>query len=117
MYKNRSKNLQYAASKPAKDGTKRTSQIKGMSTHVGAQCIDVGSIVTGIVKNIVDYGVFVSIDQIGGLIHISEISYSRVNHPSDYFRVGDKIKAMVIDLDRQQLKVKLSVKRLQECQL
>ncbi|WP_224958104.1 S1 RNA-binding domain-containing protein [Geomonas subterranea] len=116
MYKNRSKNLQYAVSKPVKTGTKRASRFRGVSTTVGAQCIDVGSIVTVVVRNIVDYGVFVTIDQISGLIHISEISNLRVNHPSDYFRVGDEIKAMVIDLDRHQLKVKLSVKRLQECQ-
>lgn len=116
MYKTRSKNLQYAASKPresnAEKEAKRYPRSKGMPAPIGGQCIDVGSIVTGTVKRIENYGIFVSIGEARGLIHISEIANEWICHPSEYFKIGDKIKAIVIELDVRKLQLRLSIKRL-----
>lgn len=72
----------------------------------------VGDIVTGVVTGVVDFGVFVNVDGIEGLVHISEISWERVNSPSDYVKVGDSIKAKIIAIDKDRLS--LSIKQLTE---
>jgi transcriptional accessory protein Tex/SPT6 len=119
MYKNRSKNLQYAARKTRESEAEKEakrSPSKGIPVYIGGQCIDVGSVVMGIVKRIESYGILVSIDEIRGLVHVSEIANERISHPSEYFQIGDTIKAVVIDLDIHKLQVKLSVKQLPEYQ-
>ena len=116
MYKNRSKNLQYAASKPkeseAEKEAKRYPRSKGMPAPIGGQCIHVGSIVTGTVKRIEKYGMFVSIDEARGFVHVSEIANEWISHPSEYFQIGDKIKAIVIELDIRKFQLRLSIKQL-----
>ena len=72
----------------------------------------VGDIVKGVVTGVVDFGVFVNIDGIEGLIHISEISWERVNNPSDYVKAGDTIEAKIIAIDKERLS--LSMKQLIE---
>ena len=72
----------------------------------------VGDIVDGVVTGVVDFGVFVNVDGIEGLVHISEISWERVNNPSDYVKVGDQIKAKIIAIDKERLS--LSMKQLVE---
>ena len=72
----------------------------------------VGDTIEGIVTGVVDFGVFVNIDGIEGLVHISEISWERVNNPSDYVKVGDNIKAKIIAIDKERLS--LSMKQLVE---
>lgn len=72
----------------------------------------VGDVVKGVVTGVVDFGVFVNVDGIEGLIHISEISWERVNNPSDYVKVGGTIEAKIIAIDKERLS--LSIKQLTE---
>ena len=72
----------------------------------------VGDTVNGEVTGVVDFGAFVNVDGIEGLVHISEISWERVNNPSDYVKAGDKIEAKVIAVDKERLS--LSMKQLTE---
>lgn len=74
--------------------------------------LKVGDTVSGIITGVVDYGAFVNVEGIEGLIHISEISWERVNNPSDYVKVGQQIEAKVIAIDKERLS--LSLKQLQE---
>ena len=74
--------------------------------------LSVGEVVEGIATGTVDFGVFVNVDGIEGLVHISEISWERVNNPSDYVKVGDHIKAKIIAIDKERLS--LSMKQLVE---
>jgi small subunit ribosomal protein S1 len=72
----------------------------------------VGDTVKGIVTGIVDFGAFVNVDGIEGLVHISEISWERVGNPADYVKVGDAIEAKIIAIDKERLS--LSIKQLSE---
>lgn len=74
--------------------------------------LKVGDTVTGVITGVVDFGAFVNVSGIEGLIHISEISWERVNAPSDYVKVGDTIDAKIIAIDKDRLS--LSMKQLQE---
>lgn len=74
--------------------------------------LKVGDEVHGVVTGVVDFGVFVNIDGIEGLIHISEISWERVNDPNDYVKVGDNVVAKIIAIDKERLS--LSIKQLSE---
>ncbi len=74
--------------------------------------LKVGDDVDGVVTGVVDFGVFVNVDGIEGLIHISEISWERVNNPNDYVKVGNTIKAKIIAIDKERLS--LSIKQLSE---
>ena len=74
--------------------------------------LNVGDTVKGTVTGVVDFGVFVNVDGIEGLIHISEISWERVNDPSDYVKVGDMVDAKIIAIDKERLS--LSMKQLVE---
>ncbi|HLV02712.1 MAG TPA: 30S ribosomal protein S1 [Acidobacteriota bacterium] len=71
-------------------------------------------VVTGVVKNITDYGAFVDLGGIDGLLHITDMSWGRVNHPSDLFRIGDQIDVKVLKFDRLEEKVSLGYKQLTE---
>ena len=71
--------------------------------------LKVGDIVEGTVTGVVDFGAFVNVDGIEGLVHISEISWERVNQVSDKLKVGDKIKAKIISIDKDRLS--LSIKQ------
>lgn len=74
--------------------------------------IEIGSTVEGIVTGIMPFGVFVDLDGVEGLVHISEIAWEKVSHPSNYFKVGQKIKVMVLGVDDASNKLALSVKKL-----
>lgn len=74
--------------------------------------LTVGDTVQGVVTGVVDFGVFVNVDGIEGLVHISEISWERVNNPSDYVKVGQTIEAKIIAIDKDRLS--LSMKQLSE---
>lgn len=76
------------------------------------ESIKIGDSVSGVVTGVVDYGAFVNVDGIEGLVHISEISWERVNNPSNYVKVGQTIKARVISIDKDRLS--LSMKQLTE---
>lgn len=74
------------------------------------QSLKVGDTVTGVVTGVVDYGAFVNVEGIEGLIHISEISWERVANPSDYVKVGQSVDAKIISIDKDRLS--LSMKQL-----
>ncbi len=74
--------------------------------------LKVGDTVSGVITGVIDYGAFVNVEGIEGLIHISEISWERVNNPGDYVKVGQNIEAKVIAIDKERLS--LSLKQLQE---
>ena len=71
-------------------------------------------VVDGIVKNITDYGVFVDLGGIDGLLHITDMSWGRVGHPSEMFQIGDKIKVKVLSFDKDNERVSLGLKQLVE---
>jgi small subunit ribosomal protein S1 len=71
-----------------------------------------GDIVQGLITNITDFGVFVDLGGVEGLIHVSELSWGRVRHPSDAAKIGDNVKAFVIQVDKDRSRVALSLKRL-----
>jgi small subunit ribosomal protein S1 len=73
-----------------------------------------GLVVEGQISNIVDFGAFVDLDGIDGLIHISELSWSHVNHPSEVLAIGDTVKVKVLDIDRDRQRISLGLKQTQE---
>ncbi|MGI8659494.1 MAG: 30S ribosomal protein S1 [Thermoleophilaceae bacterium] len=73
-----------------------------------------GQVVEGAISNIVDFGAFVDLDGIDGLIHISELSWSHVNHPSEILSIGDKVPVKVLDIDRDRQRISLGLKQTQE---
>lgn len=72
--------------------------------------LKVGDIVEGVVTGVIDFGAFVNVDGIEGLVHISEISWERVEDPRKYIKVGDKVKAKIIAIDKDRLS--LSIKQI-----
>lgn len=74
--------------------------------------LKVGDSVKGVATGVVDFGVFVNVDGIEGLVHISEISWERVNNPGDYVKVGDQLEAKIISIDKDRLS--LSMKQLKK---
>ena len=73
-----------------------------------------GQVVEGKISNIVDFGAFVDLDGIDGLIHISELSWSHVNHPSEILNIGDTVSVKVLDIDRDRQRISLGLKQTQE---
>jgi small subunit ribosomal protein S1 len=76
--------------------------------------LNVGDIVEGTISNIVDFGAFVDLDGIDGLIHISELSWTHINHPSEVLQVNQKVKVKVLDIDRDRQRISLGLKQTQE---
>ncbi len=73
--------------------------------------LEEGKLVTGTVKNITDYGVFIDLGGLDGLLHITDISWGRVGHPSEYFKVGDEVDVVVLRFDRERERVSLGYKQ------
>ena len=74
--------------------------------------IEVGQIVEGVVKNITDFGVFVDLGGVDGLLHITDLSWGRVNHPSEVTEVGETISVKIVDIDKDKLRISLGLKQL-----
>jgi small subunit ribosomal protein S1 len=72
-----------------------------------------GDVVEGQISNIVDFGAFVDLDGMDGLIHISEISWSHVNHPSEVLEIGQTVSVKVLDIDRDRQRISLGLKQTQ----
>ena len=72
-----------------------------------------GDVVEGTISNIVDFGAFVDLDGMDGLIHISELSWSHVNHPSEVLEIGQKVEVKVLDIDRERQRISLGLKQTQ----
>ncbi len=73
--------------------------------------LEEGKLVSGMVKNITDYGVFVDLGGLDGLLHITDISWGRVGHPSEYFKVGDEVDVVILRFDRERERVSLGYKQ------
>ena len=71
-----------------------------------------GKSVEGIIKNITDYGAFVDLGTTDGLIHLTDISWRRINHPSDFLKIGQKIKVKILKFDLESNKISLGIKQL-----
>jgi small subunit ribosomal protein S1 len=74
--------------------------------------IEDGHVMEGVVKNITDYGLFIDLGGIDGLLHITDMSWGRVGHPSEMYKVGDKITVKILHFDRETEKVSLGLKQL-----
>jgi len=75
--------------------------------------LDKGQILEGIVKAITDFGVFVDLGGVDGLVHITDLSWGRINHPSEVVKLDEKIKVVVTDFDMERRRISLSLKQLQ----
>ena len=76
------------------------------------QTLDTGKDVEGIVKNLADYGAFIDLGGLDGLLHITDISWQRVNHPSEKLSIGEKIKVKILSFDKEKMRVSLGLKQL-----
>lgn len=76
------------------------------------QNIEEGKIVEGVIKNITDYGLFIDLGGIDGLLHVTDISWGRITRPSDHFSKGEKIRVVVLSFDREKERVALGLKQL-----
>jgi small subunit ribosomal protein S1 len=73
--------------------------------------MQVGQIRTGVVKNLTDFGAFIDLDGLDGLLHITDMSWGRITHPSELLKVGDKIEIMILEVDREKERVSLGLKQ------
>jgi small subunit ribosomal protein S1 len=76
--------------------------------------VKIDQVVYGIVRNITDYGAFIDMGGVDGLLYLNEITWGRITHPKEYLRVGDEIKVKVIDVDVEKERVSVSVKQLKQ---
>ncbi len=72
-----------------------------------------GQIIEGVVKNITDYGAFVDLGGIDGLLHVTDISYKRINHPSEMINIGDTVKVQIVRINRDTQRISLGMKQLE----
>jgi len=76
------------------------------------ESIEEGKVLEGVIKNITDYGLFIDLGGIDGLLHVTDISWGRITRPSDTFSKGDKIKVKVLSFDREKERVSLGLKQM-----
>ena len=76
------------------------------------ETLEEGKEIEGIVKNLADYGAFVDLGGVDGLLHITDISWTRVNHPSEKLTIGDKITVKILNYDKEKMRVSLGLKQL-----
>ena len=77
------------------------------------ETLNEGDIYDGVISSIADFGAFVDLGGADGLIHLSELSWNRVNHPSEVVEVGEKIKVQILSVDQERRRIGLSLRRLQ----
>lgn len=76
--------------------------------------LEAGSVIQGVVKNITNYGVFIDIGGVDGLLHITDMTWGRIAHPSELVKIGDKISVKVLSFDRENEKISLGLKQLED---
>jgi small subunit ribosomal protein S1 len=76
--------------------------------------LEEGKVLRGVVKNLTEYGAFIDLGGIDGLLHITDISWGRINHPSEKFQIGDELDVIVLKFDRDKERVSLGFKQLQD---
>jgi small subunit ribosomal protein S1 len=74
--------------------------------------LEEGAVVEGAVTNITDYGLFIDLGGIDGLVHVTNIAWSKTGHPSELYQIGDQIKVKVLSFDREKERVSLGIKQL-----
>lgn len=77
------------------------------------QSLAEGQVIDGVVKNITDYGAFVDLGGIDGLLHVTDLSYKRVNHPSEVLNIGDTVRVQIIRINRDTQRISLGMKQLE----
>jgi len=77
------------------------------------QSLAEGQVIEGVVKNITDYGAFVDLGGIDGLLHVTDVSYKRVNHPSEVLNIGDTVKVQIIRINKDTQRISLGMKQLE----
>ncbi len=77
------------------------------------ESLDEGQVIEGLVKNITDYGAFVDLGGIDGLLHVTDMSYKRVNHPTEILNIGDNVKVQIIKINKQSQRISLGMKQLE----
>ncbi|MAS94238.1 MAG: 30S ribosomal protein S1 [Verrucomicrobiales bacterium] len=78
------------------------------------ESVKIGDKVEGIVKNITDFGAFIDLQGMDGLLHITDMSWGRINHPSEMLAIGQKIEVVILDVDKDKERVSLGLKQLQD---
>ncbi|MFH1066482.1 MAG: 30S ribosomal protein S1 [bacterium] len=73
--------------------------------------LEKGTVVSGTVKNLTDFGAFIDLDGLDGLLHVTDMSWGRINHPSELLKVGQEVKVMVLDIDKEKERVSLGLKQ------
>jgi 4-hydroxy-3-methylbut-2-enyl diphosphate reductase len=76
--------------------------------------VEVGTILEGPIKSITNFGIFVKVGPIDGFVHISDLAWKRIKHPSDMFKLGEEVKALVTEVNKEDYKIKMSIKDLTE---
>jgi len=76
--------------------------------------LEEGKVMEGVVKNITEYGVFVDLGGVDGLLHITDMSWGRVSHPSEMFAIGDKVNVLILKYDKERERVSLGLKQITE---
>jgi len=89
-----------------------TDEVVGHQKAETLARIDIGYVIEGTIKNLTEYGAFVDIGGIDGLLHVTDMSWGRLHHPGDMFKVGDHIQVKVLKLDREREKISLGYKQL-----
>ncbi|HKK01621.1 MAG TPA: 30S ribosomal protein S1 [Desulfuromonadales bacterium] len=87
-------------------------ELRESQRAVTLEKLEEGMVAEGVVKNLTDYGAFIDLGGIDGLLHITDMSWGRVSHPSDILAVGDKIKVKVLKYDREKERVSLGLKQI-----
>ena len=88
------------------------ADIEGQKKEIIAQ-LEKGQVLEGTVKNITSYGVFIDLGGVDGLIHITDLSWSRVNHPSEILEDGQTVKVVILDFDDEKTRIQLGMKQLE----
>lgn len=88
------------------------ADIEEQKKEIVAQ-LEKGQVLEGEVKNITSYGVFIDLGGVDGLIHITDLSWSRINHPSEILEVGEKVNVVILDFDEDKTRIQLGIKQLE----
>jgi small subunit ribosomal protein S1 len=92
--------------------SERHTTDRKQSKRIILEALEVGTVEEGTVSNVVPFGAFVNVNGVDGLLHVSELSWRRVDNPRDFLRVGQKVKVFILDIDLDQERLGLSLKRL-----
>jgi small subunit ribosomal protein S1 len=92
--------------------SERAAQAEPGTRRLLLESLKAGDCIRGVVTNITDFGIFVDLGGVEGLVHVSEISWGRVHHPADVVELGQEVEAFVIHVDQEKARIALSLKRL-----